>query len=74
MTMSRGFLLTALCSGSAGGIGAGSLYLHDGVGMSSENDVLRQYVAAFLKAWGRPFIIGGDMNMDPYTMRASGWP
>ena len=31
-------------------------------------------IAGVLKAWGRPYIVGGDWNFDPDVMVQSGWP
>ncbi len=57
-----------------GGLGAGTAYLHATGGMDQDNQALLHSIAGILKAWGLPFIIGGDWQMSPQELIDSGWP
>ena len=48
------------------------LYLFDGIGLAARNKELLHEVAAFLRACDMPFIIGGDWNLAPDVLGASG--
>ena len=59
---------------ATGGIGFGSVYLRDGVGLDEYNNNLLFQVWAYLRAWGRHFILAGDFNIDPNELVEAGWP
>ena len=58
----------------SGGIGIGSAYLHMGVDAAAQNEVLPRAITAYVKAWGKPFIVGGDWQMSPEDLVRAGWP
>eukprot|EP00975_Prorocentrum_lima_P050836 10651679-Prorocentrum_lima.AAC.1 len=42
--------------------------------MSPANWELLCQIAAFLRGYQVPFILGGDWNMDPRALEETGWP
>ena len=56
-----------------GGILAGTVYCQDGAGAAGNWHILGPLGEA-LTAMGRPFVIGGDWNMEPNELDGSGWP
>lgn len=57
---------------AAGGLGVGSVYLRDGVGLNEENEATLHSIAGWLKAWGKPFVLGGDWQMSADALINSG--
>ncbi len=56
-----------------GGILVGSVYLETGAGYGGANIGILNMIGQVLRAYGRPFILGGDWQMDRTTLEASGW-
>jgi len=56
-----------------GGIHIGSIYLKDAVGLDEGNMDVLQAVAGLLKVLVGPWIVGGDWNVPPAALLASGW-
>ena len=57
-----------------GGIGVGSVYLHATGCLGANNQALLHSIAGYLKAWGRPFVLGGDWQVGPQELEQAGWP
>ena len=57
-----------------GGIFMVSVYLKHTEGMSADNAAILDDLAASLATLNKPWIIGGDFNMSPEDLSASGWP
>ena len=55
-----------------GGIHGVSVYLYDTEGVSDRNLALLQQLAAALRTLRMPWIIGGDWNMTPQQLAATG--
>jgi hypothetical protein len=56
-----------------GGLHCGSIWLHDSQGLSEANMSLLEEAAAALRSCKGRWILGGDWNMSPELLRASGW-
>jgi len=57
--------------GVAGGIMLVSIYLWHTEGLSARNRHLLACVGEVIRSYGRPFVIGGDFNMEPDSL--AGW-
>ncbi len=57
-----------------GGIAVISIYFHTGEGAEEKNVHLRLLVTGWIRAYGRPFIIGADWQCSSKTLTDSGWP
>ena len=55
------------------GVVSGSVYTQTGIGYTGTNIVLLDQLGERLKAYGRPFILGGDFNMSKVHLQNSGW-
>ena len=49
-----------------------STYLHSGEGLSDRNLELLHRICVWLRAYGQPYVWGGDFNMSPITLAESG--
>ena len=54
-----------------GGFYAVALYLEDGVGVGGRNEFLLQLVIAFITSCRSLWIVGGDWNLSPDTLRST---
>ena len=52
----------------------GCLYLKDSHGMSALNRAILEDAAGQLRGLRVPWVIGGDWNLEPATLAASGFP
>ena len=50
-----------------------TLYLHTGLGLSAPNEALLDQAAELIRAYGVPYIVCGDFQMDPQVLVESGW-
>ena len=57
-----------------GGVHVFSIYAKDIIGPVGENLRLMEELTAALRAIDGPWIISGDWNMTPETLRSTGWP
>ena len=51
-----------------------SIYLVSGLGPVGENQDLLWQIAAWCHGVGCPIVVGGDWNMNPWQLEATGWP
>ena len=56
-----------------GGIHLGSIYLRDSEGITEENLLILQEAAVAIKQLRGPWVLGGDWNLTPDTLRATNW-
>ena len=56
-----------------GGVHACSIWLVDSQGLTDINLTILAEAAAMLGAISGPWVIGGDWNINPQVLRASGW-
>jgi hypothetical protein len=56
-----------------GGIHVGSIYLRDSEGLSAENMTILGELAIAIKQLSGPWFFGGDFNIPPDVLLASGW-
>ena len=56
-----------------GGLHVGAIYLKDSVGLHDENLDVLQMVAGALRSLRGPWLIGGDWNVPPAALLATGW-
>ena len=56
-----------------GGLYCMSMYLRHSEGLSSANMLILEEAAVALGTVSGPWVIGGDWNMPPHTLAASGW-
>ncbi len=56
-----------------GGLALVSIYLWTSEGLSARNLELLDILGAFLRRLGTPYIVGGDWQMPPQKLEASGW-
>jgi exonuclease III len=57
-----------------GGIHVFSVYLKDGQDLSETNAAILTQLAAAIGSVRGPWVVGGDWNMTPQTLKASNWP
>ena len=57
-----------------GGVHLGSIWLRDSEGLSADNMMLLEQVAAVLQQLRGPWILGGDWNISPELLTSSNWP
>jgi exonuclease III len=57
-----------------GGVHCFSVYLKDSEGISDTNADVLTHLTALIAAVRGPWIIGGDWNVSPDTLRKSNWP
>ena len=57
-----------------GGVLVASVYLVAGQATSPESLGLLEVLGSKLAKWNRPFLIGGDFQMEPHQLEATGWP
>ena len=55
------------------GILIGSVYLQTGTGLCGANLGILDQIGQVLRAFGRPFVLGGDWQVDREVLEASGW-
>ncbi len=60
-------------AGGTDGLVAYSLYLEQGGDLSERNWAILTRLAAHIAGHGRQWVIGGDWNLEPHTLQASGW-
>ena len=56
-----------------GGLHLGSVWLRDSEGLSPENLLILQEVAAVISQVRGPWILGGDWNLTPQTLQTTNW-
>ncbi len=56
-----------------GGIAIVTIYLWTSEGLSARNMEVLDAVGSFVRGLGVPYIIGGDWNLHPHALEASGW-
>ena len=72
--MRRRFTLKHWGAVCRGGIGLGSFFVIAGCGLGHQSNLdLLQEVAAVLKAWSGPWVVGGDFNVTVEKLRRTGW-
>ena len=54
-----------------GGVGAGSVHLHATGKLDADNQALLHLITGVVRAWGRPFILGGDWQVSPKELEDS---
>ncbi len=56
-----------------GGYGLATVYLWTSEGMSARNLAILDALGAALRGLGIPFVVGGDWNVGPEVLEATGW-
>ena len=56
-----------------GGVHVTSVYLHCGEGLTSRNVLLLEHVAAIIKTLRGPWVLAGDFNVTPETLKDAGY-